>query len=56
MGESGWIEVVEFTYTNSSGDAVSVSLRRENGIHQDEARRAFADFLRAVGYHVEEDE
>lgn len=51
-----WAEVIEFTYTNTAGDVVSVLLRRENGIHQDEARHAFADFLRAVGYHVAEDE
>ena len=49
-----WAEEIEFTYTNSAGDRVTVALTRENGIHQDEAREAFIDFLRAIGYYVEE--
>jgi hypothetical protein len=55
VGEQ-WVEVIEFTYTNSVGDVVSVSIGREGGIHQSDVRRAFADFLRGVGYSVKEDE
>ena len=49
-----WAEAMEFTYTNTAGDRITVVFRRDNGIHQDEAREAFIDFLRAIGYYVEE--
>ena len=51
-----WVEVIEFTYTNSAGDVISSVIRRDGGIQQEEACRAFADFLRGCGFHVEEED
>ena len=51
-----WVEAIEFTYTNSDGDIISSVIQREGGIQQEDARRAFADFLRGCGFSVEEEE
>jgi len=51
-----WVEVIEFTYTNSAGDIVSSVIRRDGGLQQEEVREAFINFLRGCGFYVEEED